>query len=74
LPRLRLSWSAQTQAFIAESTCYSGRDRYYQVYKRSSLSLNKWRDQLDREDRRRILAVVRQTSMRALYPEHETPM
>jgi Sulfotransferase family len=69
-----LSWSAQTQAFIAESTCYSGRDRYYQVYKRSSLSLNKWRDQLDREDRRRILAVVRQTSMRALYPEHETPM
>ena len=58
-----LSWNPQTAAFIEKSTHAHGPDRYYQVFKDPSASLNKWRNELPPDDQRRILDVVRRTSM-----------
>jgi Sulfotransferase family len=67
-----LGWHPQTERFIATSTSFNGPDRYYQVSKTSGTSLNKWRSELAREDQRRILQVVRETSMWGLCPEYES--
>ncbi len=66
-----LSWNAQTEAFIGESTRSNAPDRYYQVFKNTETAMNKWRTELQPEDQRRIMAIVRETSMRALCPEYE---
>ena len=61
----------QTEAFIGESTRSNAPDRYYQVFKNTETAMNKWRTELQPEDQRRIMAVVRETKMRALCPEYE---
>jgi hypothetical protein len=66
-----LSWNEQTERFIGESTRSNAPDRYYQVFKNTETAMNKWRTELPPEDQRRIMAVVRETSMRALCPEYE---
>lgn len=67
-----LAWDAQTERFIERSTTFNGRDRYYQVFKNTAAAMNRWRDELALEDQRRILAVVRETSLAPLCPELES--
>lgn len=66
-----LAWDRQTERFIERSTTFNGRDRYYQVFKNTTAALNRWREELAPEDQRRILAVVRETSLAPLCPELE---
>ena len=67
-----LDWDAQTEEFLRRSTTFSGRDRYYQVFKNTKAAMNRWREELGPEDQRRIHAVVRETSLAPLCPELET--
>jgi hypothetical protein len=67
-----LEWDPQTEDFLRRSTTFSGRDRYYQVFKNTLTAMNRWREELKPEDQRRILAVVRETSLAPLCPELET--
>ncbi len=66
-----LTWNEQTEAFVNESTRSNAPDRYYQVFKNTETAMNKWRTELQPEDQQRIMAVVRETKMRALCPEYE---
>jgi hypothetical protein len=66
-----LSWDPQTEAFVRQSTTHSGRDRYYQVMKDTPEAMNRWRKELSRDDQRRILAVVKETSLAAYCPPIE---
>lgn len=66
-----LPWDPQTERFIERSTTFSGRDRYYQVFKNTTAAMNRWREELAPEDQRRILAVVKATSLAPLCPELE---
>jgi len=66
-----LDWSAQTEAFVSESSTSNAPDRYFQVYKNANESLNKWRSQLSQDDAATILAVVRQTRMWSLCKEYD---
>jgi Sulfotransferase family len=67
-----LDWDSQTEDFLRRSTTFSGRDRYYQVFKNTQAAMNRWREELRPEDQRRIQAVVRETSLAPLCPELET--
>ena len=67
-----LGWSAQTEAFVTESSTSNAPDSYFQVYKNTSESLNKWRSQLSGDDAATILSVVRQTRMWALCKEYDS--
>jgi hypothetical protein len=67
-----LAWDPQTEDFLRRSTTFSGRDRYYQVFKNTLTAMNRWREELKPEDQRRILAVVRETSLAPLCPELES--
>lgn len=64
-----LDWQAQTERFLRVSTTSNLPDSYYQVYKNSQDSLNKWRRQLTCEQQRQIVSVVSQTDVWARYPE-----
>jgi hypothetical protein len=66
-----LDWSAQTEAFVTESSTSNAPDRYFQVYKNTNESLNKWRNQLSGDDAATILSVVRQTRMWTLCKEYD---
>ncbi|HUB14982.1 MAG TPA: sulfotransferase [Acetobacteraceae bacterium] len=66
-----LEWDRQTEDFLRRSTTFSGRDRYYQVFKNTQAAMNRWREELKPEDQRRIQAVVRETSLAPLCPELE---
>ena len=66
-----LSWTAQTEDFVKASSTSNAPDRYFQVYKNTTESLNKWRSQLSAEDQATILGVVRQTKMWALCAEYD---
>lgn len=63
-----LDWDPQTEAFVQHSTTHSGPDRYYQVMKDTPEAMNCWRKDLSLDDQRRILAVVRQTSLASYCP------
>ncbi len=67
-----LDWDSQTEDFLRRSTTFSGRDRYYQVFKNTQTAMNRWRAELGPEDQRRIQAVVRETSLAPLCPKLET--
>lgn len=64
-----ISWHAQTEQFIGDSTSSNMPDRYYHVFKNSMDSLNKWRRQLTAEERDRIARSVSGTHLWRLYPE-----
>jgi hypothetical protein len=66
-----LAWDRQTEEFLRRSTTFSGRDRYYQVFKNTQAAMNRWREELKPDDQRRIQAVVRETSLAPLCPELE---
>jgi sulfotransferase family protein len=66
-----LDWDPQTEDFLRRSTTFSGRDRYYQVFKNTQAAVNRWREELAPEDQHRIQAVVRETSLAPLCPELE---
>ncbi len=65
-----LSWNQQTENFVTQSSRSNAPDRYYQVFKTSTTAMHRWRTELEPEDQRRILGVVRQTGLRALCPEY----
>ncbi len=64
-----LSWEPQTEAFLRRSATHAGPDRYYAVFRATSATPDRWRQELSPEDQRRIHAVVRATSLAALCPE-----
>ena len=64
-----LDWDPQTEDFLRRSTTFSGRERYYQVFKNTQAVMSRWREELKPEDQRRIQAVVRQTSLAPLCPK-----
>ena len=66
-----LPWHRQTEDFVARSTTATGPDRYYQVFKDTPAALNRWRSEMPRDDQRRILDVVRATSLAPLCPSIE---
>lgn len=64
-----LPWHRQTEAFIARSTNFSGRDRYYQVFKDTARAVSRWRHDMPREEQRRVFAVLRETALLPLCPD-----
>jgi hypothetical protein len=69
-----LEWNSQTEAFIQQSTRpvsvrLSRRARYYGVFQNPQTSANKWRNELDQEQQRLILDVVRRTSLAKYWPD-----
>jgi hypothetical protein len=69
-----LSWQDQTARFLRVSTTSNLPDSYYQVYKNSMDSLNKWRRQLTTAQQRQIAASLAGTAAWRLYPElHDVP-
>lgn len=64
-----LGWQSQTERFLKASTTSNLPDSYYQVYKNSLDSLNKWRRQLPIEHQQRIAGTVRDTAIWRMYPE-----
>jgi hypothetical protein len=67
-----LDWPPETDAFLGRSTNQRGAERYYQVFKNTRAALNKWRAALTPAEQESILAIVRQTSIRRLYPGLES--
>jgi hypothetical protein len=63
-----LTVTKQTSQFIHASTTSHRPDRYYQVYKRSTNSLSKWRHQLTTEEQGMIRGVVSRSQLWARHP------
>jgi len=57
-----LTWSPQTEKFLAESTARNV-DRYYNIVKNPAEAAQKWRKQLDPEDIERVMSVVSRTEI-----------
>ena len=64
-----LDWNRQTEDFIARSTTFRGRERYYQVFKTSSQALNRWREDMPAEEQQRTLSVARHSSLLSRFLE-----
>ena len=64
-----LNWSPQTEKFLHESSQYSGKDRYYRVFRDASAAANKWRSALSEDEKKRILGIVAQTSLPSLWSD-----
>jgi hypothetical protein len=64
---LNIDWAPQTERFLERSTTYSGRDRYYQVYKNTQEAMNRWRTELRPEVQDAILAIARQTRVGQMF-------
>ncbi|MGC2048930.1 MAG: sulfotransferase [Gallionella sp.] len=62
-----LSWQAQTERFVTQSTAKDV-GRYYSVVKDPVKAANKWRNQLSVEDIDRVFNVVAGTRPGTLYP------
>lgn len=56
-----LPWHPQTERFIAESTNYHGTGGYYQVFRNTKESVNKWQKDLSPEVQRSIMAIAEST-------------
>ena len=65
----RLDWNQQTEAFIRQSTSYSGAERYYSVFRNAVASADRWRTELSQQDQHIILDVVAQTSLGRLWED-----
>lgn len=69
-----LDWHPQTERFLRRSTRHRWPGsllptRYYQVVRDTAAVVDRWRDELPRDDIRRIAAIVRRTSIWRFYPE-----
>ncbi len=65
-----LGWTAQTAAFLADSTRFAGRPGYFAVRRDTAAPERKWREVLSAADRARIAAIVRHSTLaRFLDPE-----
>ena len=64
-----LPWSDQTGRFLHASTTSSRPDGYYDVFKNSFTTLNRWRLHLPEQDQRRIARTLAGTAAWRLYPE-----
>ncbi len=64
-----LDWNPQSEAFLRRSTHGVGPQRYYGVFRDSTREVDKWRRELDGPTQRRILAVVRNSSLAKLWPD-----
>jgi hypothetical protein len=63
-----LDWSTQTNQFLLFSTTQN-EGSYYSVFKNPTVSANKWREELDAEEVRRIRAVVQDTAPGQRYAD-----
>ena len=64
-----LAWSAQTAAFLKQSTTYTGKSGYYGVKRDSVAAAQKWRSEVPKEAQRRIIAIVRQVPVGRMFCE-----
>jgi hypothetical protein len=64
-----LSWDPATAAFLARSTTYSGKERYYRVMRNALAAAEKWRSELAEEEQQRIMAITREVPVGQLYAE-----
>lgn len=65
-----LGWTAQTAAFLTDSTRFAGRPGYFAVRRNTAAPERKWREVLNADDRARIAAIVRHSTLtRFLDPE-----
>ena len=69
-----LGWHPQAEAFIRRSTGHRGPGRYHQVLRDTNSVVNRWREDLSRDEVRRIADVVRQTSVWPFYRELGGPV
>ncbi len=65
-----LRWSDQTARFVGASTA-SERESYYSVYKDPLRAANKWREELSRDEIRRVLAVVEDSPLGGVYADSQ---
>ena len=61
-----LDWSAQTEKFIGLSTGQND-SAYYSVFKDPNKAAEKWRDELDADQARRVIEVVTDTAPGSLF-------
>lgn len=76
-----LDWNGQTAEFLRASTLESppaGLDRitqhsrhYYSIFRNPLESAEKWKFEMKPKDIERVLAVLRQSDLISLYPEHQ---
>lgn len=68
-----LPWDAQTERFVADSTAYSGPDRYYQVFKDTQEAAARWRRELDATTQASILDIARRTEVGRMFADGGDP-
>ncbi len=64
-----LSWSAQTEGFLAASTGFRGPERYYGVLRDAARTRDRWRAEMASEDQRRVAAILRHSPLAAHWPD-----
>jgi hypothetical protein len=64
-----LGWTAQTAAFLDESTTYTGKSSYYGVKRDSVNAAQKWRTEVPAETQQRIIAIARKVPVGRLLTD-----
>jgi hypothetical protein len=64
-----LDWPAQTAAFLAQSTTFTGKSGYYGVRRDSLAAAQKWRSEVPEEAQRRIIAIAREVPVGRLLTQ-----
>jgi len=64
-----LSWSAQTETFLAHSTSYNRAAGYYAVLRNSVAAADRWRADLAPEDQDAVREVVRGSKLVRYWPD-----
>ena len=63
-----LKWDEQVSNFVKRSTSHHSK-RYYSVFKDPVVSANKWQSELSPVDIERVMKIVRDSPLRALYDD-----
>jgi len=64
-----LTWNKQTEGFIASSTRHPGGSGYFDVYRSSAASAERWRQTMSPEDQDQVRSVVRRFPIARHWPD-----
>lgn len=64
-----LTWNKQTEGFIASSTGHAGGSGYFDVYRSSAASAERWRQTMSPEDQDQVRSVVRRFPIARHWPD-----
>jgi hypothetical protein len=64
-----LDWNPQTSAFINQSTSQGDDAGYYNVFRKTPMVVDQWRQTLSPADQAAVLSVVRKSPLAAYWPD-----